>query len=308
MVTAFGIAVPQTVEAGGFDGRAVQAFLCRAEELGFDSAWTGEQVLGDMPDLAPLETLAYAAAWTERMRLGCAVLISSLASPGHLAKSIASVDQLCGGRLEIGLATGGGFRMFDAFGVDKATFVARFNEGLALMRRLWTEERVDFDGRFWRLHGAAMAPKPAQAGGPPIWFGGAHPDALRRAVAHADGFFGAGSQPTARFVEQAHTVRAMLDEAGRDPSTFRIAKRVYLDVDDDAERARRRMGEALQRMYGYFGMPDMTPVSATGPPHAVAAGVREVIDAGADLVLLNPLSDHAEQLERLAAEVVPLLR
>src|SRR6185312_11384251 len=113
-----------------------------------------------------------------------------------LAKSISTVDQLCGGRLEIGLAGGGGFRAFEAFGVDKGTFIARFNEGLGVMRRLWTDGRADFDGRFWQLHGVAMEPRPVQAGGPPIWFGGAHPDALRRAVARADGFFGAGSQTT----------------------------------------------------------------------------------------------------------------
>jgi alkanesulfonate monooxygenase SsuD/methylene tetrahydromethanopterin reductase-like flavin-dependent oxidoreductase (luciferase family) len=198
--------------------------------------------------------------------------------------------------------------MFEAFGVERSSFVARFNEGLALMRQLWTEDRIDHDGRFWKLVGGAMEPKPAQAGGPPIWFGGAHPNALRRAVAHADGFFGAGSQPTAKFVEQVRGVRVALNEAGRDPATFRIAKRVYLTVDDDADRARRRMGEALHRMYGYFGMPDLTPVSVTGAPATVAAGVRDVIDAGAELVLLNPLFDDAEQLERLAGEVLPLLR
>jgi hypothetical protein len=67
------------------------------------------------------------------------------------------------------------------------------------------------------------------------------------------------------------------------------------------------MADGLQRVYGYFGMPDLTPVSVTGPPAAVAAGVGEVIDAGAEVVLLNPLFDDAVQLERLAAEVVPLL-
>ena len=74
-------------------------------------------------------------------------------------------------------------RQFAAFGVDRATFVARFNEGLELMRKLWTEARVDHDGRFWQLSGAAMEPKPVQRPHPPIWFGGAHPAALRRAVA-----------------------------------------------------------------------------------------------------------------------------
>jgi probable F420-dependent oxidoreductase len=307
-MTTFGIAIPQTVERGGFDGPAVQAHLRRAEELGFASAWTQEQIIGDMPDVDPLEMLAYAAACTSRMRLGCAVLVSTLYSPVHLAKSLASLDHLTGGRLEVGLGSGGGYRMFSAFGVDRASYIARFNEGLALMRKMWTEERIDHDGRFWQLAGAAMEPKPVQRPGPPIWFGGAHPDALRRAVAHADGFFGAGSQTTANFVEQVRTVRAALDAAGRDPATFRIAKRVYVTVDDDSDRARQRMSAALNRVYRFFGVPDLTAVSVTGAPDAVAAGLREVADAGAELLMLNPLFDHGEQMERLASEVVPRLK
>src|SRR4051794_17046228 len=165
-MTSFAIAIPQVVEHGRFDGPSAQAFLRRADELGFESGWTQEQVLGDFPDLAPMETLAYAAACTTRMRLGGAVLVSSLHSPLHLALSIASVDQLSGGRLEVGLGTGGGYRPFAAFGVERSSYVARFNEGLALMRRMWTEERVDHDGRFWQLADAAMEPKPVQAGGP----------------------------------------------------------------------------------------------------------------------------------------------
>ena len=306
-MTSFAIAIPQAVEGGQFDPKATQEFLRRAEELGFESAWTQEQIIGDMPELGPLETLAYAAACTERMRLGCAVLISSLHSPLHLAKSLSTLDQLSGGRLEIGLAPGGGFRMFGAFGVDRESFVARFNEGLALMRRLWTEDRVDLDGRFFQLRGVAMEPKPLQQPAPPIWFGGNAPGALRRAVAHGDGFFGAGSQTTAAFAEQVAFVRAALDDAGRDPAGFRFAKRVYLTVDDDPTRARRRMGEGLARLYGYFGLPDLTPVAVTGPPAAIVEGVQEVIDAGAELVLLNPMFDDAEQLERLAAEVLPHL-
>jgi probable F420-dependent oxidoreductase len=307
-MTSFGIAIPQTVEGGMFDGAAVQAFLRRAEELGFASAWTQEQILGDRPDLGPLETLSYAAACTERMRLGCAVLVSTLYSPVHLAKTIASLVQLSGGRLEVGVGTGGGSRIFSAFGVERSTFVARFNEGLALMRKLWTEDRIDHDGRFWQLSGATMEPKPVQRPAPPIWFGGAHPNALRRAVAHADGFFGAGSQTTAKFAEQVRTIRAELDAAGSDPATFRIAKRVYVTVDDDAGRARERMAEGLRRTYSYLGLPDLTPVSVTGPPDAIVTGVSEVIDAGAELVLLNTLFDNEEQMERLAAEVVTEFR
>ena len=91
-MTSFGIAIAQTVDGGRLDPAGLQHFLRRAEELGFGSAWTQEQVIGDMPVLGPLETLAYAAACTTRVRLGYAVLISSLYSPVHLAKSLATLD------------------------------------------------------------------------------------------------------------------------------------------------------------------------------------------------------------------------
>jgi probable F420-dependent oxidoreductase len=303
----FGIAVPQRVEEGGFDAAAFAAHLRRAEELGFASGWVAEQVLGSAPELGPIETLAVAAACTSRMRLGCATFVTSLASPVHLAKSLASLDQLSRGRLDVGIAAGGRARPFAAFGVDPATFVARFNECLEVMRLLWREERVDFAGRFWTLEGATVAPHPVQD--PlPIWFGGSHPNVLRRAVAHADGFIGAGSQTTAAFVEQVAVLRDELAAAGRDPATMRIAKRVYVTVDDDAARGRERTADALGRLYGYYRAGDLIDVAVVGGPGEVTAGLRAVLDAGAQQVVLNPLFDEAEQLERLASEVLPQLR
>jgi probable F420-dependent oxidoreductase len=303
----FAISVPQQVADGTFDPAAMRAYLARAEELGFAGAWAQEQVIGTVPLLGPVETLTYAAACTERLRLGCAVFITSLYSPVHLAKSLSTLDQLSRGRLEVGIGTGGRGRMFSAFGVDPESFVARFTEGLRLMRALWTEPLVTFEGRFWQLRGAAMEPKPFQKPGPPVWFGGSHPAALRRAVRLGEGFFGAGSTTTAQFAQQVLTVREELARQGRDPAGFSIAKRVYIAVDDDAERARERMTAALGRLYGFFGARDLTPVSVSGPPDACVRGLRDVAAAGAELILLNPLFDDAEQMERLAAEVVPQL-
>jgi probable F420-dependent oxidoreductase len=300
----FGISIPQFVADGSFDPAALQRYLARAEELGFDSAWTLEQVLGTVPLLGPLETMAYAAACTSTIRLGCAVLITTLHSPVHLAKSISSLDQLSRGRIEIGVGTGGR-RQFSAFGVDPDTFVARFTEGLELMKACWTQPEIKFAGRFWQLDGAAQEPKPFQKPHPPLWFGGSAPAALRRAVRYGDGFIGAGSQTTAQFAAQVPVVREALEQEGR--SGFRIAKRVYLAVDDDAARARERLSAALDRMYSAFGAPDLTPVTVSGPPAAVVDGLGEVADAGAEMILLNPLFDEAEQMERLAAEVMPHL-
>jgi probable F420-dependent oxidoreductase len=303
----FAISIPQSVADGTFDPASFRAYLGRAEELGFHSGWTGEQVLGSMPHLGPAETLSYAAACTERLRLGCAVFVTPLHSPLHLAKSISSLDQLSRGRVEVGVGTGGGFRMFSAFGVDGQHFVGRFTEGLELMRAMWTQDRVDFDGRFWQAHGAAMEPKPFQKPHPPVWFGGSHPSALRRAVRLADGFMGAGSTTTADFVEQARIVQEALAEQGRDPATFRIAKRVYLGVDDDPRRVQQRTGGALNDLYGYFGLKGIEQVGVAGRPAGVAAELAEIAAAGAGLILLNPLFDEAEQMERLAAEVIPQL-
>jgi probable F420-dependent oxidoreductase len=197
--------------------------------------------------------MTFAAACTQRIRLGCAVFVSTQHSPVHLAKSVSTLDQLSHGRIEVGVGTGGKNRPFAAFGMDPARYVARFTEGIALMKALWTEPRVTFDGEFWQLKDALMDPKPVQKPYPPLWFGGASEPALRRAVRLGDGFFGAGSTRTAAFAEQVQIVRAAAAEAGRtrEPaSDFPIAKRVYIAIDEDAGRARRRMNATLEGIYG----------------------------------------------------------
>lgn len=285
----------------------MRGFLARAEAAGFESAWTVEQVLGPAPMLGPLETMAYAAACVERMRLGCAVLVTPLHNPVHLAKRLSSLDQLSRGRLDVGIGTGGRARMFSAFGVDPDDgFVARFNEGLRVMKALWTQQKVDITGRFWQLDGATMEPKPWQKPHPPVWFGGSAPAALRRAVEHGNGFIGAGSTTTEDFAGQVVTVRRELDARGREPGEFDIAKRVYITVDDDAARAERQMADGLVRLYGDFGR-RLGPVAVTGTPADCVRGLREVAAAGAEMIILHPLTDQAAQLERLVAEVMPEL-
>jgi probable F420-dependent oxidoreductase len=300
----FAISIPQFVADGAFDPAAFSAYLSRAEALGFDSAWTQEQVLGSMPILGPLEAMTYAAACTERLRLGCAVFVTPLHSPVQLAKSLSTLDQLSRGRVEVGVGTGAEGRMFSAFGVDPRTLITRFTEGLQVTKALWTESEVTFHGRFWQLEGAAMEPKPFQKPHPPIWFGGNRPPALHRAVRQGDGFFGAGSSTTAQFADQVRIVRDTVAETGRDAAGFWIAKRVYIAVDDDGERARRRVSAGLEAIYR---RPGLERFAVYGPPEACVRGLREVADAGAELILFTTLFDQAEQMERLAAEVMPQL-
>jgi alkanesulfonate monooxygenase SsuD/methylene tetrahydromethanopterin reductase-like flavin-dependent oxidoreductase (luciferase family) len=306
----FSISIHQ-LDSAGFDATGQRDYLTRAEELGFEGGWVLEQIVGEAPLLAPLELLAYAAACTERLRLGVAVLVSSLHDPLQLASAVTAVDRLSHGRLDIGVAPGGGFRQFAAFGVDKATFISSFTEGLELMKAAWSDEpRVTFDGRFRQVNDLPIQPKPVQRPHPPIWFGGQAPKALARAVRHGNGFLGAGSSSTAKFGEAVKTVRHELAEQGKDPAQFSIGKRVYLMLDDNPARARERVLAGLHRIYG--AMPGIEAVPVSGTSDDVAAGLREVIDAGAEMILLNPvgrdLAEDRDQMERLAAEVVPQLR
>jgi alkanesulfonate monooxygenase SsuD/methylene tetrahydromethanopterin reductase-like flavin-dependent oxidoreductase (luciferase family) len=305
----FSISIPQ-FDTGRFDADGIRAYLTRAEELGFEGGWTQEQTIGAAPLIAPLELLAYAAACTSRLRLGVAVLVASQHDPLQLASAITAVDRLSHGRLDVGVAPGGGSRNFAAFGVRKETFVASFTEGLALMKLAWSDaERITFHGRFRDVDDLAIQPKPVQRPHPPIWFGGHAPAALARAVRHGDAFLGAGSSTTATFSGEVQILRRELDKQGRDASGFTIGKRVYLTIDDDREQAHRRVLTGLNRIYGQRTGIDAVPV--WGNPRDVAHGLREVIDAGAQIILLNPVGvdvaeDH-QQMERLAAEVIPQL-
>ncbi len=300
----FAIAIPQFYADGQFEPDAFRAYFARVEELGFESAWAQENTLSAGPQLSPIEMMTYAAACTERMRLGCVVFVSTLHSPVHLARSLSTLDQLSRGRLDVGIGTGGKMRPFAAFGISQDRYLARFTEGLAVMKALWTQDRVTLDGEFWQLTDAAMEPKPFQKPHPPVWFGGSSEVALRRAVRLGDGFFGAGSSPTARFTEQVQIVRQALTDAGRDPATFPIAKRIYIAVDEDAAAARQRINTALERMYGRR-VPAIEAAAVAGTADDCVREVRRVAEAGAELILFTTLFDQAEQAERLAAQVMP---
>lgn len=302
----FAISIPQFYADGEFDPVEFRNYFLGVEQLGFESAWTQENVLSAAPQLSPLEVMTYAAACTQQIRLGCVVFVSTLHVPVHLAKSLASLDQLSGGRLDIGVGTGGKHRPFAAFGMSPERYVARFTEGVQIMKALWTQPRVTFDGEFFQLADAAMEPKPAQKPYPPLWFGANAEPALRRAVLLGDGFFGAGSAPTAKFAEQVQIVRAALATSGRDAADFPIAKRVYIAVDDNATRARDRINAAMERLYGRR-VPDIEAAAIAGSPADCAAELAKVAAAGAELILFTTVFDQAEQAARLAAEVMPRL-
>ncbi|HEV8306482.1 MAG TPA: LLM class flavin-dependent oxidoreductase [Methylomirabilota bacterium] len=302
----FAIAVPQLFREPRVDLTALREFLQRAETLGCHSVWVQEQILGEAGSLEPVALLAHAAALTERLRLGVAVLLTPLRSPVQLAKALTTVDQLSAGRLIVGVGLGGRTTIYPAFGLSPERRVRRFTEGLEVMKRLWTQDRVTFDGDFVKLEDAAMAPKPVQRPHPPIWFGAHHIDAVRRAVRLGDGFIGAGASSTAEFKDQVAQVRRFVAESGRDPSTFALAKRVYIHVDSDRARGVARLREWFGWYYGNAELAER--VAVAGSVEACVNELREIRAAGAELLLLNPVFEEQRHLELFAREVMAAVR
>lgn len=301
----FGIGAPQVHTHLPVDLEEIRCYIERAEALGFHSLWVQEQagLRAAAGALEGVSMLSYAAALTRRIRLGSAVFLINLRNPIQLAKSLASLDQLSQGRLIVGVGLGGVTRLYEAYGLSPEHRVSRFVEALTLMKKLWTEENFTFEGKFWQIEKASLLPKPFQKPHPPVWFGANSPAALKRAVKHGSGFIGAGSSSSGDFKSKVQTVLSALAEAKKDSADFMIGKRVYLMVDKDRERAAKRLREWFGLFYGQADLADR--VAVWGSAEECVERLREIVAAGARLLLLNPVFDMMEQMEVLASEVVP---
>jgi probable F420-dependent oxidoreductase len=173
-----------------------------AEAAGFDSVWTGEHVVlpdpqappspapPQTPMLDPAVSLAFLAASTRRIRLATGIIILPQRNPLVLAKELASVDVVSGGRLLCGVAAGYLKAEFDALGVSFEQKGARASEAIEVLRSLWTQDQPSFRGKYWSFSGIQAKPMPVQKPHPPIVVGGHSPGAFRRAVAHGNGWYG----------------------------------------------------------------------------------------------------------------------
>jgi probable F420-dependent oxidoreductase len=300
-VTAFSISLPQFVE-GDDVAAAIARAAGRAEELGFTGLWTldsgVEPPLAHKPVLDGLHALTFAAAASTRAKLGIAVIVLPRRNPVLLAKELATIDRLCGGRLIAGVGLGrGGDELTSALGLPGDRPVRRLREGVEVMRALWSGPDASYAGELFAFAGVTLEPRPLQQPGPPIWFGARARPALRRAARLGDGWIGAGSSSSGDFVEQSKILDEELAEAGRDG--FPKAKRVYIAVEDAAAVAFERLSAVLDPMYAAPGLTER--VAVFGPPEHCAERLRELAAAGAGELLLNPLYDHPRQLEALAA-------
>lgn len=300
---------------GVADRKLLVRFARSAEALGFDSVWAGDHIvlprisrgrypytedgrygLGPASPLLELwTTLSFVAGCTERVRLGSAVCILPYRHPALTAKMVATLDHLSGGRVEFGVGTGWLPEELETFGSTVGERGSRTDEQLTLIRALWTEDVVDFEGRYYSVRGLGFAPKPVQRPHPPIWVGGNAPAARRRAARDGSYWMPAFFKQT--LADVARWRQELTEDcvaAGRPADAVRMAGRVDVDVRDAPDLGRARNRDTL-----------------VGAPELLAESVRALIGAGVDypIFMLPPAEpDHViTALEKVGTRVLPLL-
>jgi alkanesulfonate monooxygenase SsuD/methylene tetrahydromethanopterin reductase-like flavin-dependent oxidoreductase (luciferase family) len=300
------------------------AWLAAAERLPLESVWQGGHVLPPSPTGEAITRLALMTAWTERVRVGSAVLVLPLYHPVVVAKQLADLDARSGGRVTVGVGVGGEFRdEFAAVGVPVAERGARTDEAIDLLRALWSGKPVTHHGRFFDVDGAQLRPVAppgggpgsgrygpdgpgagGQAGGPPLVVSGRKEPAMRRAARRGDGWMPYLVSPAA-YARSVGTIRAEAAAAGRDLAGFEWMMYLYCSIRPDGDRARDDVASFLGRAYGDKPGAMLDRIAPAGTPAEVAAKVQAYVDAGARHIVVSPAA-HEDTLEvvRLAAEEV----
>lgn len=267
------------------------------ERLRFDSLWLSERING--PALDPVVGMTFAIARTKRLKVGASVMVLPGRNPVLLAKTMASLDRVSGGRLlpAFGLGVANAAE-HQAFGVERKERAAWFNEAMPLLRRLWTEDSVTHHGERFHLDGARVNPKPLQE---PldVWMGGAAPLELRRVGRHSDGWLPSFCTPD-DVREGIAVINDHAAEAGREIEDEHFGVLIgYTDggIPD-------RLVEFAKRRH-----PDRDPASVIANRDNIVERIQSFVEVGASKFVIVPLEepqDWQRELEDMAARVLPL--
>jgi alkanesulfonate monooxygenase SsuD/methylene tetrahydromethanopterin reductase-like flavin-dependent oxidoreductase (luciferase family) len=276
-----GIGLPSTIP--GIPARLILDWARAAEQAGFSSLGTLDRIV--YANLETVPTMAAAAAVTERIGLTTAILIGPYrGNGGLLAKQLATVDAIAGGRLQLGIAVGGRTDDFEATGSVFAERGRAFDAQLAELRAVWAQEPRGYAG--------PIGPAPVQPGGPPLLIGGNVPAAFRRMTEYGAGWFMGGGGPEA-FTVGADRARGAWREAGR-AGAPRLAALSYVSLGDDAEAHARAY---LTDYYSFTGeYAERIAASALTSAQKVADTVAAFADAGCDELILFPCNPDLVQV------------
>ena len=283
----------------------------RAEACGYDALWCGDHVMMYSPIIEAVTLLAAFAGVTERVKLGTGVYLLPLRHPTVVAKLFAGLDYVSNGRLIFGVGVGGEFpKEFEACGVPVSERGSRTDEGLEIVRRLWAEPVVTFEGRHYRFRDITLTPPPIQRPHPPIWLGGRSDAAVRRTARFGDGWLAYMATPQ-RIRDSMDRIRERAAQQGRDPASVAAGLLLFVHVASDRETARRRIVDDLTARYNQPFEPLVDRYCAFGTAADCAATIGGFLEVGVSNLVLKFTCTPAEQLDQQAAfaeRVLPLIR
>ena len=214
------------------------------------------------------------------------MIILNQRNPVELAKQLCSLDQLSGGRLTAGVGSGGGTRLYPAFGISPKRPVARFVEGLRVVRSLMLDDRINQRGELWQLEDVAMRRSLSETASADLDRLSDVPAALRRAVKLGDGWMGAGGSRNDEFFAEMVQIKEYIKEEGLEEADFTLSKRVYLSVDRDAEPGEANAGRGA---WGTDGTPGVPRGSALRePPGSYASNWLQCAMQGCSTCCFTP--------------------
>jgi probable F420-dependent oxidoreductase len=288
-------------------------WLAAAERLPIESIWQGGHILPPKPTGEAITRLALMTAWTERVRVGTAILVLPLYHPVVVAKQLADLDAWSAGRLSVGVGVGGEFRQeFEAVGVPVGERGARTDEAMEVLRSLWAGGRVTHHGRFFDLDDVELLPvarpTPGRAGGPPLIVSGRKEPAMRRAARLGDGWMPYLLSPSA-YARSVATIEEEAVAAGRDLGGFEWMLYCYCSIRPDGDRARDDVASFLGGAYGDKPGALLDRIAPAGTPEEVAGRLQEYVDAGVRHFVISPAApeETLEVVTLAAEEVLPRL-
>jgi probable F420-dependent oxidoreductase len=296
-------------------------WLAAAERLPIESIWQGGHLLPPSPTGEAITRLALLTAWTERVRVGTAVLLLPLYHPVVVAKQLADLDSRSEGRVSVGVGVGGEFRHeFEAVGVPVGERGARTDEAMEVLRTLWQGGPVSHHGKFFAFDDVELRPvRPPDAdadadvagmqpGGPPLLVSGRKEPAMRRAARLGDGWmpYLLSSSAYARSVQ---TIREEAQAAGRDLAGFEWMVYLYCSIRRDGDQARDDVAAFLGGAYGDKPADMLERIAPAGTPAQVAVRLQDYVDAGVRHFVIAPAAHHdtLEVVTLAAEEVLPRL-
>ncbi|MFH2109694.1 MAG: LLM class F420-dependent oxidoreductase [Candidatus Bathyarchaeota archaeon] len=297
----------------GFTYTQIKEVAQAAERLGYESIWVSDHffMTPDTVDTNCLEcytVLTALARDTRRLRLGAMVASQSYRNPALLAKMAASLDHISGGRLYFGVGAGWKEAEYRAYGYPfpgPGVRIRQLDEAIEVCRRMWTNDRASFEGKYYTVRDALSAPKPVQR--PlPVWVGGTGTQTLRVAAKHADAVNFAWSQPPAFFGERLKVLERHCKKIGRDPAEIRKSAGLMVVMDETSEGVEARL-EALRRRRDaeYMRYLSRQPPNVTVTPDALAELLGEYAALGVGHFILRwHYGDELRSLKLFADKVM----